>query len=93
MFPEYIGEDKGKYFNINVAWETGLVVDELNREKNTTSTLGNNEYKNACDTLIFPIVSEFNPDIILISCGFDGAIHDHLGWSNLSPLMYGYMTN
>lgn len=39
------------------------------------------------------MVSEFKPDIIIISCGFDGAIHDQLGWSNLSPLLYAYMTN
>ena len=56
MFPEYIGEGKGKFFNVNIAWETGLVVDELNRENNTRTNLGNNEYKMACDTLLFPIV-------------------------------------
>ena len=39
------------------------------------------------------MVKEFNPDLIIISCGFDSAIHDFLGWSKLSPLMYAYMTN
>ena len=72
--------------NVNVAWQTGEVVDEENRENNTISTLGNSEYKNACDTLLFPIVKEFNPDLILISCGFDGALHDPIGWSNLSAI-------
>ncbi len=28
MKAEYIGEGKGKYFNVNVAWETGKIVDE-----------------------------------------------------------------
>ena len=27
-----------------------------------------------------------------MSCGFDSAIHDFLGWSNLTPMMYEYMT-
>jgi acetoin utilization deacetylase AcuC-like enzyme len=27
-----------------------------------------------------------------VSCGFDSAIHDFLGWSNVTPQMYGYMT-
>ena len=72
MLPENIGNGKGKYYNINIAWETGLVVDELHREKNTLSELGNHEYRYACDTLLFPIVEEYAPDIIIISCGFDG---------------------
>ena len=57
------------------------------------SDLGNNEYKYACDELLFPMVREFKPDVILISCGFDGAIHDFLGWSQLTPIMYAYMTH
>ena len=36
---------------------------------------------------------EFAPDVIIISCGFDGGIHDFLGWSRLSSLLYGYITN
>ena len=39
----------GKYFNVNVAWETGFVVDEENRDNNTMSTLGNAEYRHVCD--------------------------------------------
>ena len=39
-----------------------------------------------------PIAREFQPDVILISCGFDGAIHDELGWSKLCPLQYYQMT-
>jgi histone deacetylase 6 len=92
MASSYIGEGKGKYFNVNIAWETNTVVDEVNRLGNQVSELGNNEYKYACDNLLLPMVSEFNPDIILVSCGFDGAIHDYLGWCNLSPMLYAYMT-
>jgi len=96
MAPEYIGEGKGKYFTVNVAWEThSEKVDEANRQQpNDTqiSQLGNNEYKYACDNLLFPMVREFKPDIILVSCGFDGAIHDLIGWCNLSPMLYAYMT-
>lgn len=92
MKPSFSGEGKGKYHTVNVAWETGLVVDEEVRENNTQSTLGNNEYRKACDTLLFPIVEQFKPDLILISCGFDGALNDPLGWSKLTAMMYAYMT-
>lgn len=59
---------------------------------NKVSDLGNTEYKYACDTLLFPIIEEYQPELIIISCGFDSAIHDFLGWSNVTPMMYEYMT-
>jgi len=57
--PQFVGTGKGQGFNVNVAWETGLVVDEEKRDVNTISDLGNNEYRNACDNLLYPIVKEF----------------------------------
>ena len=93
MKSSYIGKGAGKYYNVNVAWETGLVVDESVRENNTMSDLGNNEYQKACQMLLMPIVKEFKPDLIIISCGFDGGLHDHLGWSNLTAMQYANMTN
>jgi histone deacetylase 6 len=92
MKAEFIGKNKGKYKNINIAWETGLIVDEENRDNNIRSDLGSQEYRMACDSFLFPVVEEFKPDLIIVSCGFDGAIHDHLGWSNLSAMVYAYMT-
>lgn len=92
MKPESIGEGRGKYFNVNVAWNTNQVVDEVVRGNNTQSTLGNEEYRHACDSLLFPIIQEFEPDLIIVSCGFDSALHDQLGWSKLTSLMYAYMT-
>ncbi len=65
---------------MNVAWETGLISDEDNRANNSQSDLGNLEYLYACESLLFPIARKFKPDLILISCGFDSAIHDQLGW-------------
>ncbi|CDW72549.1 histone deacetylase hda1 [Stylonychia lemnae] len=91
--PEFVGEGKGQGFNVNVAWETGLVVDEVDRSNNTVSTLGNHDYRYACDTLLFPIIEQFQPQLVIVSCGFDSAIHDFLGFSNVSPLMYQYMTS
>ena len=59
---------------------------------NKVSELGNREYRYACDTLLFPVIDEYKPELIIVSCGFDSAIHDFLGWSNVTPLMYAYMT-
>lgn len=82
----YIGAGAGAGFNINVAWNTQYDTEAKN------TGLGSNEYRYACETLLFPIAREFAPDLILISCGFDSAIHDPLGESLLCPLAYYYMT-
>lgn len=39
--PEFVGEGKGAGFNVNVAWETGLEVNEFDRMSNKQSDLGN----------------------------------------------------
>ena len=88
----FIGEGPGRGFNVNVAWNTGLIVDEDDRMNNQVSSLGCNEYKLACEELLLPIAKQFKPDVILVSCGFDAGIHDPLGWSQLCPLMYYEMT-
>ena len=37
MCPSYVGEGKGKFYNVNVAWHTEEVVDEVVRENNKVS--------------------------------------------------------
>jgi len=37
---------------------------------------GDNEYIYACEYLLFPIIRKFNPDLIMISAGFDAAFGD-----------------
>jgi acetoin utilization deacetylase AcuC-like enzyme len=74
--PSYIGRGPGTSFNVNVAWETGKKANEEVLQLNEVTDLGCNEYKHACDELLFPIARQFQPDLILISCGFDSAIHD-----------------
>ncbi|CAG9324605.1 HDAC6 [Blepharisma stoltei] len=81
----FIGVEEGRGFNINVAWNT-----ENGAKK---SQFGDNEYKYAFDNLIFPVAKEFDPDLVLIACGFDAMRNDPLGKMALSPEIYGYMTN
>jgi len=68
-------------------------VDEYNRMNNIQSDLGSNEYKHACENLLLPIAKEFNPDLIIVSCGFDAGIGDPIGWSKICPMMYFWMTH
>ena len=65
-----VGEGKGKGFNIHFPF---------NVEKSQTKIVGDNDYIYACEQVFFPIIREFNPDLIIISCGFDSALGDPLG--------------
>lgn len=73
-----IGSGKGKGFNINVPFDV--------------SGMGNDEYIYVCEKLLFPIIEEFGPDLIIISAGFDSALGDPLGGMKLTPEGYAYMT-
>ena len=73
-----IGEKGGKGFNINIPFDV--------------SGMGNDEYIYIWENLIFPIIQEFAPEIILISAGFDSAEGDPLGGFKLTPAGYAYMT-
>jgi len=54
--------------------------------------MGNDEYAYVCEKVLFPIIEEFKPDLIIISAGFDSAHGDPLGGFKLTPEGYAYMT-
>ena len=74
-----VGEGAGKGYNINVAWNG--------------SGMGDPEYALAFYNLILPVAYQFNPDLVLVSSGFDAARGDPLGRCKVSPEFYGHMTN
>eukprot|EP00330_Aristerostoma_sp_ATCC50986_P008055 CAMPEP_0114596982 /NCGR_PEP_ID=MMETSP0125-20121206/19199_1 /TAXON_ID=485358 ORGANISM="Aristerostoma sp., Strain ATCC 50986" /NCGR_SAMPLE_ID=MMETSP0125 /ASSEMBLY_ACC=CAM_ASM_000245 /LENGTH=54 /DNA_ID=CAMNT_0001800951 /DNA_START=205 /DNA_END=369 /DNA_ORIENTATION=- len=54
---------------MNVPWD-------LTDESGVCRTVGDNEYIFLFERLIYPIFKEFNPEIIMISAGFDSANGD-----------------
>ncbi|GAW80503.1 histone deacetylase 2 [Plasmodium gonderi] len=72
-----LGSKNGYKFNINVPLEKGY---------------------NNCDVyyvfkyLLLPILENFQPEFIFISCGFDASINDPLGECNLTHNFYQWMT-
>jgi histone deacetylase 6 len=62
IFPEsnkdhnFIGEGKGRGYNVNINLEQGLK---------------NGDLLAVFDYVFVPLAQEFNPDIVLISAGFD----------------------
>ncbi|KAF3976008.1 hypothetical protein CMV_000755 [Castanea mollissima] len=73
-FYTMIGEGPGAGYNINVPWENGCCGDA--------------DYLAVWDHILIPVAKEFNPDIIIISAGFDAAVGDPLGGCRVTP--YGY---
>ncbi len=56
---------------VAVAWSRGGVEDA--------------DYKFAFLHCVVPLAKRFNPDLVLVSCGFDGVEGDEQGGCNLSP--------
>jgi hypothetical protein len=80
-----IGTGEGKGYNINIPLNAKCFGGD--------SVIGDEEYIYAFHTIVMPILNEFNPELILVSCGFDAAKGDPLGRCSVTPFGYGYMVN
>lgn len=63
-------EGRGK-LTVNIPWEQ--------------PGMGDAEYLAAFDLIVIPILTEFAPDLVLVSCGFDAAAGDPLGGMKVTP--------
>lgn len=66
-----VGTGTGVGFTVNLPWPCG--------------GMGDAEYMAAFDDLLMPVARQFNPDLVLISAGFDAAAGDPLGGCSLTP--------
>lgn len=74
-----VGTGRGEGFNVNIPW---------NRR-----AMGNAEYVMAFQQAVLPIAYEFDPELVLVSAGFDAAIGDPLGGYKVTPEAYGLFTH
>ncbi|XP_035999577.1 histone deacetylase 6 isoform X1 [Fundulus heteroclitus] len=74
-----VGVAKGAGYNVNVAWSGGR--------------MGDSDYLAAFHHVVMPIATEFNPDLVLVSAGFDAARGDPLGGYNVTPEGYAHLTH
>jgi histone deacetylase 6 len=65
--------------NINIGWHD--------------QGMGDGEYMAAFQKIVMPIGQEFNPDLVVISAGFDAADGDELGGCYVTPACYAHMTH
>nr|XP_023691607.1 histone deacetylase 6 isoform X2 [Paramormyrops kingsleyae] len=74
-----VGRGKGRGFNVNIPWSGGK--------------MGDSEYLAAFHAVVMPIAREFDPELVLLSAGFDAARGDPLGGYHVTPEGYAHLTH
>lgn len=54
--------------------------------------MGDGEYLEAMRRVVLPAASAFDPELILVSAGFDGVVGDEIGGCHVTPECFGTMT-
>ena len=72
-----VGAGEGK--NVNIPWPCHGMRD--------------GDYLLAFQQVVIPIAQEFDPDLVIISAGFDAAEGDELGQCYVTPAGYAHMTH
>ncbi|KAJ7322382.1 hypothetical protein JRQ81_018669 [Phrynocephalus forsythii] len=80
--PNEVGTGPGEGYNINIAWTGGL-----------DPPMGDVEYLAAFRTVVMPVASEFQPDMVLVSAGFDAVEGHHppLGGYKVTAKCFGHL--
>ncbi|XP_037692787.1 histone deacetylase 9 isoform X10 [Choloepus didactylus] len=81
--PNEVGTGLGEGYNVNIAWTGGL-----------DPPMGDSEYLDAFRTVVMPVAKEFDPDMVLVSAGFD-ALEGHtppLGGYKVTARCFGHLT-
>ncbi|XP_015708063.1 polyamine deacetylase HDAC10 isoform X3 [Coturnix japonica] len=74
-----VGLGKGKGFNINLPWnKVGM---------------GNSDYLAAFFHVLLPVAFEFDPELVLVSSGYDSGIGDPEGQMNATPEVFAHLTH
>lgn len=78
--PHNVGIGTGKGRNINIGWNTTPNVK-----------VGNADYIHAFEQIVIPTLAEFQPELIIVSAGFDCAKGDPLGGLDVTPACFNHM--
>ncbi|CAH2050846.1 unnamed protein product, partial [Iphiclides podalirius] len=74
-----VGAAPAEGYNVNVPWNK--------------RGMGDAEYMAAFTQVILPIAHEYNPELVIVSAGFDACVGDFLGGCKVTPECYGRMTH
>ncbi|CAH1232520.1 HDAC6 [Branchiostoma lanceolatum] len=73
----FVGRAAGKGYNVNVPWNK--------------IGLGDPDYIAAFQQVLMPMAYEFNPQLVLVSAGFDSAAGDPKGEMSTTPAAYAHL--
>ncbi|XP_061496193.1 polyamine deacetylase HDAC10 isoform X1 [Rhineura floridana] len=73
------GQGKGRGFNINVPWNK--------------IGMGNSDYVAAFLHVLLPLAFEFDPELVLVSAGYDSGIGDPEGQMSATPECFAHLTH
>ncbi|NXB14935.1 HDA10 deacetylase, partial [Rhagologus leucostigma] len=74
-----VGLGKGRGFNINLPWnKVGM---------------GNSDYLAAFFHVLLPMAFEFDPELVIVSSGYDSGIGDPEGQMNATPEVFAHLTH
>ncbi|NWS99953.1 HDA10 deacetylase, partial [Mionectes macconnelli] len=74
-----VGLGKGKGFNINLPWnKVGM---------------GNSDYLAAFFHVLLPVAFEFDPELVIVSSGYDSGTGDPEGQMNATPEVFAHLTH
>ncbi|KAG7662814.1 HDA1 [[Candida] subhashii] len=76
---DHVGEGPGEGYSLNIPWRSAGMHD--------------GDYVYAFNRVVIPTIMEFDPDLVIISSGFDAADGDIIGGCHVTPAGYGYMTH
>lgn len=76
---KHCGKGRGEGKNVNIPWPSHGMKD--------------GDYLLAFQQVVMPIAQEFDPDLVIISAGFDAAEGDELGQCHVTPAGYAHMTH
>lgn len=99
--PRHIFEDDKKILSISFYHCEGSELStESNNENSTTRNISWNKHKMdgsdyiaTFERVIMPIAYEFNPELVLVSVGFDEVIDQSANHYHVTPEAYGYFTH
>ncbi|NXL11521.1 HDA10 deacetylase, partial [Mesembrinibis cayennensis] len=74
-----VGLGKGRGFNINLPWNK--------------IGMGNSDYLAAFFHVLLPVAFEFDPELVLVSSGYDSGIGDPEGQMSATPEVFAHLTH
>ncbi|XP_044176532.1 histone deacetylase 6-like isoform X5 [Acropora millepora] len=103
---DFVGCGSGKGYTVNVLWnkvslcnictfsssEKPVVAIVKKRAQNKAKHMGDADYLAVFHHILLPIAYEFDPELVLVSAGFDSARGDPKGQCDVTPEGYHHLT-